>query len=177
LITTAPAPTIAPSPMVTPGTTVTAAPSQTFAADVDRGGGHVGAAVRVDVVVQGGQRAAVSDEGAVADGDASGVLEAAAEVDEDAVAQGEVLAELAVKWREDDDGVVDRLAGELGEQGAELVGRAVSVVDLGGDAECFLGGVVHEPVLLGATLDGRTAVHVGRKSCSSIVVTVPRRSR
>jgi hypothetical protein len=65
------------------------------------------------VVVERGERAAVADEGAVADGDAAGVLEAAAEVDEDVSAQGQVPAELAVERRKDDDGVIDRPASEL----------------------------------------------------------------
>src|SRR4051794_22442011 len=76
------------------------------AADADGGGDHVGSAIGVDLVVESGQRAAVADEGAVADRDAAGVLEAAAEVDEDVSAQGEVLSELAVERWEDDDGVV-----------------------------------------------------------------------
>ena len=60
------------------------------------------------------------DEGAVADGDAAGVLEAAAEVDEHVLAQVQVLAELAVEGREDGDRVVDRPAGEPAEEGAHL---------------------------------------------------------
>src|SRR6476660_7637612 len=64
-------------------------------ADDDRSRDHVGAPVRVDAVVERCQRGAVADEGAVPDGDSSGVLEPAADVDEDVLADVQVLAELA----------------------------------------------------------------------------------
>jgi hypothetical protein len=65
---------MAPSPMVTPGTTVTPAAIHTFGR-LSPAPDHVGPPVRIDVVVQRSQRAAVPDERPVSDGDASGVLE------------------------------------------------------------------------------------------------------
>ena len=80
------------------------------------------------------------------------------------------------------------LAGELCQQGADLVGRAVAVVDLGDDPQGFLCGVVHEPVLLGAAFDRCAAVHVveevvqlrrgdSRHRASTVAVTGPSSAR
>ena len=99
-------------------------------ADDDRRRDHVGSPVGVNAVVERCQRAAVADEGAVPDGDASRVLEPAADVDEDVLADVQVLAELAVEGWKYGDGVVHRVAGELRKQGPHLLGCVVSGVGI-----------------------------------------------
>ena len=63
----------------------------------------VRAPVGINAVVQGCQGAAVADERAIPDRDASRVLEATTDVDEDILAEGQVLAELTVERRENGD--------------------------------------------------------------------------
>ena len=90
----------------------------------------------------------------------------------------QVLAELAVEGREHGDRRVHGPAGESAQQGAHLVGRAVSGVELGGDPQRLLRGVVHEPVLLASRpRSAHRCSTWSRKSCSSIALTGPRRSR
>jgi hypothetical protein len=102
----------------------------------------------------------VTDERPVADGDASGVLESAAHVDEDRLAEGQVPAEFAVERREDGDALVHMPSGQLGEQGAHLVGRVVPGVQPSDGAQSLLGHAVHEQVQLRSALDQLSAIHM-----------------
>ena len=55
----------------------------------------------------------MADQAARADGDAALVLEPAAGVDKDAFAHGDVPAEIGVEGREQCEGAVHRLTGDL----------------------------------------------------------------
>ena len=65
---------------------------------------HIASVERIQVVVEGGQHGVVADQGAVADDDASLVLELTAGVDENIPAQGDVETEIGVEGWEDPEG-------------------------------------------------------------------------
>lgn len=162
-VTTEPAPTTASSPIVTPGRTVTFAPSQTFAAEDDARRVHVGAAGRVEVVVEGREDGVVPDEAPVPDDDAALVLEPAAGVDEHVTPQGDVLAEVGGEGREEVHGLVHGLARQLREELADPFGRAVCAVELTGDAQRLLARAVHDGVQRRAARDRPPGVELGQQ--------------
>lgn len=112
------------------------------------------------VVVQGGQDHIVADEDAVADGNAPLVLEPTAGVEKDLFPKGEVLPAVGGKGGEQGKAFVHRFADELGEQGADLLGRMVPSVQHAGDGQGLLAELVHELMNGRASLHGETPVEM-----------------
>ena len=114
-------------------------------------------------MVEGGQYHVVADEGAVPDGDAPLVLELAAHVDKDVFPHMDVFAAVGVEGGEKAKALIHRPAGELGEEGAQLLGLVVAAVDFSCQAQGLLADGVHELVDLAAPLHRRPAVQMLQK--------------
>ena len=115
---------------------------------------------RRGVVIQGGQHHVMSDEDAVADGNAPLVLEPTAGVEKDLFPKGDILPAVCGKGGKQGEAFVHRFADELGEQGADLLRGMVPSVQHAGDGQGLLAELVHELVNGRASLYGETPVEM-----------------
>ena len=145
-VTTAPAATMALSPMVTPARTVALEPIQTRL-PMTMGAGCMDDRRRGAMSWFSVARTTLWPMRASSpDVDAALVLEPAAGVEKDPLAQGDVLAAVGAERGKEREGLVHRLADELGKELADLLGRVVAGVELAGDGQGLLAELVHELV-------------------------------
>ena len=124
---------------------------------------HVAAPLRLHGVVQSGQHHIVANQDAVADENAPLILKLAAHVDKDMLADVDVLTAVRVEGREQREALIHWLAGQPGEQDAQLLRRMVAAVDLRREAQRLLTGPVHEQMRLAPVLYGFSAVQILEK--------------